>query len=415
MNQNAPNYFSSNRKNLHDLLPHHSVAIFFAATPQLRSGDTYFPYCQNKNFYYLTGYNHKGAVLVIHKTDQTSLNRLFVSQTTEKQAHWFGALPTMDDIRQITEIEKIFPIAELSDTLSRLLPMTDRLIVDYEPVSVNEPIPERIQFINAIRSHYPHLTISPVKPFMASLREIKQDWEIERIRNAIEITRLGILSIFHAAAPGMTEFELEAHFNFELNRHHISPAFPTILAGGENATVLHYSQNTDTLQDGDLVLLDLGAEYLHYSADISRTFPINGTFSNEQAMFYQVVLEANKKTIASVRPGLPITELNQVARNCLADGLLRIGYITTPGDIDHYFTHSVSHALGLDTHDVSLSASTVLVPGMVLTIEPGLYLPNEKIGIRIEDDILVTPDGHINLSQDIPKEIDEIERLVQKR
>jgi Xaa-Pro aminopeptidase len=188
-------------------------------------------------------------------------------------------------------------------------------------------------------------------------------------------------------------------------------AFTTIAAGGKNATTLHYVENCQKLNDGDMVLFDLGAQWNQYNADISRTFPVNGKFSKEQKDLYGLVLKANKEVIKSVRPGIPFSDLQKTAKKVLFEGLKELGIIETEEELFQYYFHGVSHYLGLDTHDVGLR-NVNLEPGMVFTVEPGLYFPEKKIGIRIEDDVMVTKNGCEVLSKAIPKEINEIEELM---
>ncbi|MCD4653140.1 M24 family metallopeptidase, partial [bacterium] len=198
-----------------------------------------------------------------------------------------------------------------------------------------------------------------------------------------------------------------------LHRNRSCPAFPTIVASGENATILHYNSLNKTVSDGELLLLDLGAEYGHYSADISRTFPVSGRFTSKQRDIYNLVVEANIQTIEAIKPGIPISNLDEIAKRVLCEGMKKLGYIKKDAEISKYFTHGVSHHLGLDTHDVHSEKPTTLQPGMVITVEPGLYLPEFQIGIRIEDDVVVTKEGQINLSKAIPKKADEVESWIQ--
>ncbi len=243
---------------------------------------------------------------------------------------------------------------------------------------------------------------------------VKNDREVELIQKAIGITKEGILAMAQNITPGMKEYEVEAYFDFKIKSLGASAhAFSTICAAGKNATVLHYEDNNQEAKDGDLILFDLGAEYDYYCSDISRTIPINGKFTDRQKQIYQIVLNAMKEVEKNTKPGITLADLNNVAKKALAKGCMEIGLIEKEEEIGKYYFHSVGHSLGLDTHDVWIVDSK-LEEGAVITNEPGLYIEEEGIGIRLEDDLLVTKDGCINLSKDIPVEIEDIEALMSK-
>jgi Xaa-Pro aminopeptidase len=405
--------FKKNRQKVISALPSESIAIFFAAIPKIRSGDTEFSFCQDKNFYYLTGFEGKNAILMIVKTAEKTKETLFVPQISEKQAHWSGHLPSVEDVKKSTGIENCSPTDEFLSALSATVPRITAAYIDYNLHGLEATLDHREQFVKKFAAHYPHVRIQWLNSIMADLRIMKENWEVERIREACRLTKEGILSILKIATPGMFEYELDAAFDYSLRKQKFAPAFSSIIAGGINATVLHYSTNSMTIAPGDLVLLDLGAEYKHYSADISRTFPIKGTFTSLQKDLYSVVLEANERVIQSVQPGISFQSLTDICRDILAAGLLKLSIIQDKKEIDAYFTHGVSHSLGLDTHDIMPAREISLEPGMVITVEPGLYLKDKQIGIRIEDNVLVTATGHENLSADIPKQVKDIEALMR--
>jgi Xaa-Pro aminopeptidase len=401
-------FYALNRQNLINCMPDKSAAVFFAAKPRIRSWDSHYPYCQNKNFFYLTGYEHPSAALMIKKLHNNVSSMLFVIHLTPKQIHWNGFLPNPEEASEITGIRSVFSMDTLHQHLFSTLKQVDSIFIDFQPVPPNEPMDDALQFVDRIRKTNPQITIQRVHNIMGQLRQIKRPEEIDRLSEAITLTRKGLDRMVRHIKPGVFEFEIDAHFNFELHVNRAQPAFQTIIATGKNATVLHYSSLNDRLKDNELILLDLGAEYQHYSADISRTFPVSGRFTQKQLNLYNLVLEANLNAIQAVEPGIPLSALNDVAKNTLANGMIKLGYINNPDDISKYFTHGVAHSLGLDAHDIVSDTFKTTQPGMVLTIEPGLYMPDEDIGIRIEDDILVTPNGHVNLSEQIPKHADDI-------
>jgi Xaa-Pro aminopeptidase len=270
-----------------------------------------------------------------------------------------------------------------------------------------------LQFAKHLKEHYTHVASHNIYPEICELRVIKTEKEIDKIKEAIAITKDGIYNVLRNAKAGMMENQLEAHFDFTLKSAGIKDfAFGTIAASGKNATVLHYEHNNAKTNSGDLVLLDLGAQKDYYNADISFTFPVDGTFTPRQKEIYNIVLKALKETTELIKPGLKYAELNEHARKVLADELKKIGLIQDDAELSNYYYHSVGHFLGLDTHDVGSYKDRVLEPGMVLTIEPGLYIEEESIGIRLEDDILVTEDGYENLSKDIIRTVEEIESFM---
>jgi Xaa-Pro aminopeptidase len=261
---------------------------------------------------------------------------------------------------------------------------------------------------------YPNLIVNNLHPLLGELRSVKHEKEVALISEALAITKTGIETLMQQAKPGMREYALEAHYNFVLNTNGVTPSFNTIAASGSNATILHYEKNDAVMKDNDLILFDLGVKKDLYCSDISRTFPVNGKFTARQKQIYEIVLEANKKSIDMLKPGVTFKEFNDFGRKILAEGLMKIGKINTEDEVLKYYYHSLGHFLGLDVHDVG-NYTKPFEKGQILTVEPGLYLADEGIGIRIEDNILLTEQGHINLSQSIIKEIVDIESFMSKK
>ncbi|MGL5647308.1 MAG: M24B family metallopeptidase, partial [Clostridium sp.] len=216
--------------------------------------------------------------------------------------------------------------------------------------------------------------------------------------------------------PGMKEYETEAYYEFECRRNGVKDyAFKTIAAAGVNATTLHYVDNNDTLKDGDLILFDLGAQWNYYNGDISRTIPINGKFSKRQKEVYEAVLSVNERVIEAMKPGVNFIDLNNKATEWIAEECIKLGLMEDKKDVRKYYFHSIGHSLGLDTHDIdNPRRNTILEPGMVYTVEPGIYIPEEGIGIRIEDDVLITEEGHDVLTKDMIKSVKDIENFMKK-
>jgi Xaa-Pro aminopeptidase len=269
------------------------------------------------------------------------------------------------------------------------------------------------EFAKQIRERHPHIAIRNSYPLLASLRQIKAPEEIEAIRKAMQITEAGIRRMMRAVRPGMMEYELEAEFNAELAAHgQRHPAFPSIIAGGERIFYLHYANPMSALSDGELVLSDVGAGYDEYGTDISRVFPANGRFSERQAQIYRVAYEANRAIMEEVRPGAFFPQLNRTCREVSFEGLKALGLLDDLADIRNYVWHGVAHHVGLNTHDVG-DYREPMRENMVFTVDAGIYVREWGIGLRIEDNVLVTADGCENLSADIPATVEEIESLMQ--
>ncbi|MBU1140966.1 MAG: Xaa-Pro dipeptidase, partial [Firmicutes bacterium] len=248
---------------------------------------------------------------------------------------------------------------------------------------------------------------------LAELRTVKDQTEIEQVKKAIEITNQGLFRIMQSLKPGIAEYQAEAEFNYILNQHRVSPSFNTIVAGGKNATILHYVDNAEKISDGNLVLFDLGVACGNYCSDITRVYPVNGKFSDRQKAIYEVVLKANKETIEWLRPGVTLHEFKEYGKAILIEGAKELGLIKEDEEINKYYYHGLGHYLGLDVHDIG-NYSAVIPEGALITVEPGLYIAEEGIGIRIEDDVVVTKDGTINLSKSIIKEISDIEAFMKR-
>lgn len=408
--------FVKNRKSLWDKLEENSIILMFAGEAPYKSADETYAFTPNRNFYYLTGIDREKMILMLVKRNGKVEETLFVEKNDPVIARWVGEKMPEDEAKEISGIEKIRFVEEFEETVGSILDRTkiDNLYLDLERQQFHMSASTSQRFASAVIERYPYLIIKNVYHEVASLRLIKSEEEIELIKEAIDITDRGIKALMKNSKAGMKEYELEAYFDFELKSNGVTDhAFHTIAACGKNATVLHYNENNSELEDGKLVLFDLGAQYKYYNADISRTFPVNGKFTERQKQVYNVVLRAEEAVTAIARPGIMFSVLNETAKKVLSEGCIELGLIKDDSELSKYYFHGVSHYLGLDTHDVG-SRDMELKPGMVLTNEPGLYIEEENMGIRIEDDILITEDGCENLSKQIIKTVEEIEAFMAK-
>lgn len=413
------NEYSKRRNKILTLLEDNSIAILFAGQARKKSGDESFPFDVNRNFFYLTGIEQENSVLMLVKCDGELNEYLFIDEKNEKIEKWTGIKLTVDEAREISGIKTVLLRSTFEGKIDAVFANNmshfgeiNQVYLDLEKELKIDECVSTIHFADQIKEKY-HVNVVDINPIVLKERMVKSPAEIGCIREAIETTDLGIRNALRVMEPGRYEYNLRNAFEYSIfEEYGTTLAFSTIVAAGKNGVILHYPEAKDVLNDGDLVLFDLGAAKSHYSADISRTFPINGVFSELQRKIYQIVLDCNKATINFIRPGISLVELNEFAKNFLAEECYEKGLISSKEDISRVYYHSVSHHLGLDTHDGN-DRSSPLEPGNVVTVEPGLYFAEYNIGIRIEDDVLVTETGREVLSKDVIKEVNDIERLLR--
>lgn len=410
-------FFTKNRKNLIERMEDNSILVMFAGAAPYKSGDQQYHFSPNRNFYYITGITEPNIMLTISKANGNVSETVFVEREDPVMAKWIGTAMTIDEAREASGVENVTYLDKFKETFASAVTRlgVQRVYLDFERMEFDLPLTPALNFARELREKYPYLELLNIYDEIASLRVIKSEEEIEKMKKAIDITKDGIYLMIKNIKPGMKENEVEAYFDFEIKRQGASDfAFNTIAAAGKNATVLHYHYNNAEIKDGDLMLFDLGAAYDNYNGDISRTFPVNGKFTERQRAVYNVVLRTMKEVEKAAKPGISLMGLNDIAKKCLAEGCRELGLIKEDSELIKYYFHSVGHYLGLDTHDVG-DRNKPMEPGMVITNEPGLYIEEEGIGIRIEDDLLITEDGCINLSKHVIKEIDEIEEFMKNR
>jgi Xaa-Pro aminopeptidase len=410
-------FFTSNRNRLFDKVDDRSLVILFAGKAPQKSADELYPFVPNRNFYYLTGIDEPNIIFFAHKSGENVEQYLFIEKSDPVLEKWVGKSISTEEAKGVSGISNILFLEQFESFLSRTLLSNKitHLYLDLERRELDSVTTKAQEFAGKIQANYPFVQLKNIYPEICELRVFKTEEEIAEIKKAIEITYDGIKNLMSHAKAGMKEYQLEAYFDFVLKSEGVrNYAFNTICASGKNGTVLHYDKNNSTVEDGTLVLLDLGAQYHYYNADISYTFPVNGKFTDRQKTFYNIVLRALRETTELIKPGVPFAELNVHTKKVLAEECIKLGLIKEESEISKYYYHGVSHFLGLDTHDVGDYKDLVLQPGMVITVEPGLYIEEEAIGIRIEDDVLVTEDGHEVLSKDIFRSVEEIEEFMKK-
>lgn len=417
------NIFLQNRQNLIKLISKESVVLLDSGKAPHKTTDQYYHYTTQRNFFYLTGLNEENCKLMIIKTKTKVSTLLFIEETTEYMRQWVGEKISKKEASEITGIpeNKIQYLSEFENffrslmTYGRGLGMTPPKTVYYDLYRVTPKVlPYSHKQFEFIFDSYKELKVKNLNKHLSYLRMFKSEYEIAQLKTAIGVTKIGLENVLDHLKTRTHEFQLEADFLHQITLEGSSGnSFNTIAASGENATVLHYEDNNGELKKDNIMLFDLGSLHNNYGSDISRTYPLSGKFNDRQKVLYEIVLKANKEAIEYVKPGITWKELNKYAKDILISECKKIGLIKDDIDINKYYYHSIGHFLGLDTHDVG-QYDIPLAENMVITIEPGLYIKEEGIGIRIEDDILVVKDGSINLSKDIIKEVKDIEEYLSK-
>ncbi len=430
---NETHFFNRRHKLLERL--EEGVAIIASAPHALRSNDTEYPYRQNSDFYYLTGFEESNAVLVLTKTLSQTKCILYVEPYDAEYALWNGAKTGLEGARERFRVDEVRDVTQYPKEIKELLREHVSLYIDlFDESEVLRSAKAAARALRETRGVKRHIrSIRDITHLIRTLRLIKTPEEIEAINQAVALTAQAHHGAMRACKSGMREYQLQAAMNYVfLNGGASAEAYGAIVAGGNNANTLHYVDNRDELRDGDLVLIDAACEWELYASDITRTFPVNGRFSDAQREVYNAVLDVQLRVIDAIEPGVKRDWLQRYSEELLCDVLIALGILHGERDTlmeakEHkkYAPHGIGHWMGLDVHDPcpyvdEWGESLAFEPGMVMTIEPGLYFRADDesvpekyrgIGIRIEDDILVTETGHENLSAMIAKTVDQIEAM----
>ena len=413
--------YTLRRNKLFNLLDDNSVTILFSGVGRKKSGDENYDFVPNKNFYYLTGIEQENSILLLIKNDGEKQSYLFVDEKDEKIEKWIGYKLTLKEAREISGVENVAVRTTFDGKMLAFFDVNDKthekiskFYLDLEPELKIGESKSTQTYAEELRKER-KVEVLDVGYLVGGLRKIKSEAEIELIREAIETTNLGLKHALLELKAGKYEYNLRNSFEFAVFEDQDAKlAFASIVAGGQNATILHYPSQKDKIEKGNLVLFDVGAAKNYYASDISRTYPENGKFNDIQKKIYQIVLNCNKQTAKFMRPGITLNEANEFAKEFLAAECIEKGLISSKEELARVYYHSVSHFLGLDTHDFG-GKNDKLVPGNVVTCEPGLYFKDLGIGVRIEDDVLITEEGSEVLSDGILKEVNEIEKMLRSR
>lgn len=407
-------FFENNRKKLYNVMEDNSIAVLFSGKAPKKLGDENYSFTPLRNFYYMTGLDRQNMTVVLYKKGNDCETTVFIERYDEVKAKWVGAVMLPDEVTDISGISNVAYLDEFDEIFSSFMfnKRIENVYMDFENRDFIT-VGDAFNLSDRINKNYPYIKFINVHNIIAEFRMIKENCEIEKIEKAINITKKGIYAMMANSRAGMMEYEIEAYFDFELKRNGVKDfAFKSIAASGKNGTVLHYSDNNCKTRDNDLILFDVGAQWEYYNGDITRTFPVNGKFTPRQKEIYNIVLEGQRKVIEAIKPGLEFKRLNEILKEHYAVELKKIGLISSDEDVSKYYYHGVSHMLGLETHDVGRHNEGLLEEGMVFTVEPGLYIAEEEIGIRIEDNVVVTKNGCRVLSKNIIRTVDEIESFM---
>lgn len=407
--------FKARREEVFNKMEANSVLILFSGIESHVSADEYAPFEANRNFFYLTGLRRDNMVLVMDKAVEEPKTFLYIEEADETVVRWTGKKVSVEEAKEVTGIEDVRFIDSFQGEISRIMTRED--VKNFYFDCYREQVSDLADY-NAVKAKefadkYLGVTVKNLHPIIAEMRMQKDNDEIAQIREAVRVTDEGLKRVLKKLEPGKKEYQAQADFEYTIKYLGAEgPSFATIAGSGMNGTMLHYETNQETCKDGDLLLLDLGAKWQGYCSDITRTYPVNGTYTDRQKQVYNIVLKANRAVAKAAKPGMTLRELNDICKKVLAEGCIELGLIKEEKEIDKYYMHGVSHHLGIDVHDVTVASNSKLRPGAVITDEPGLYIDEWETGIRIEDDLLITEDGCEVLSEAIMRNPDEIERYM---
>jgi len=396
-----------------------SIAILYSGIPLHKSEDAYHHFEANRNFYYLTGINRENMMLLLDKTNpEEPKSVLYIEEADPSMEKWYGKKLTIDEAKEIAQIEECVLNTSFEDKICAMVRNASVKKAYFDTYRCQkEDMPDyNVYMAEDFMKKYVGIPVENIYPITGYLRMAKDALEVAEIQKAVDMTQAGLEDVMKNLKPGMMEYQAQAIYEHRIKyMGSEGPSFPTIAGSGYNGTMLHYETNRCECKDGDLLLLDLGARSGCYCSDITRTYPINGKFTERQKAVYDVVLKANQEVTKAAKPGVTLVELNNLCKEILAAGCKELGLIKEDEELFTYYMHGVSHHLGIDVHDARTAEGNKLRPGCVITNEPGLYIEEECIGIRIEDDLLITEDGCEVLSKNIIRTTEEIEAFMAKK
>ena len=427
----SADFFKKNRNRLRDTMPDSAVVVVFSAPQKSRSNDIDFPFHQDTDFYYFTGVNEPNAMLILYKTPRNINGKLldevlFVEERDDQKEQWTGKMIGLEGAMDASGVQVVMANTEFKflnlpwDSIDYIYSNRHQFIERDNKTHSGDLMSMSKHLRTKAERAGVEIKVDEAEDLFGFVRQRKSVEEIRMLQQAIDITCLAQKNAIKAIKPGMTEYQVEAIIEYTFRSNGAEgEAFPSIVASGKNGGIMHYTSNDALLIPGDMVIMDIGAQYEGYAADVTRTVPVSGKFTEEQKIIYQIVLDAQTVAIRYATPGYKFWTPHEEAMRTIGKGLIKHGIITKWSDIGQYFIHGTSHYLGLDVHDTGIYSA--LQPGEVITVEPGIYIPEGSpcdpkwwnIFVRIEDDILITDGPAKILSDSAPKKISEIEAMMQ--
>ena len=410
-------FHKQNREALYRNIEKNSVVLLFSGTAPRKTADEYYPFFANRNFVYMTGIQKPDSVFMAVVGNETVQETLFILPKDKMAERWTGSRLTPEqaedacaiaDIKSVNDFEAIFLKAVQSEKY-------ENIYMDFDRLSKNEPDSRAYELAELLKKLYPYIKLKNLSSLIKSQRTIKKDCEIQAMKTAQKITRQGIIAMMKASRPGLYEYQLKAEFDYALAQNGVlSPAFPSIISSGKNNFFIHYYDYLGLCSDGDMVLNDVGACWDNECNDVSRGWPCNGRFSEKQKLLYTCAYNTSQHMFSIIKPGMPMKSVDETIKKYTFEQLRDIKLCARFEDIGTYMWHGGSHHVGYDVYDWVIYPQSI-EPGMVFCVDVGIYCEEWGIGFRLEDNCLVTDDGCINLSEQTPRTIEDIEAIMQKR
>ena len=410
--------FIANRKRFAAEMEDNSIAVFFSGTFIRDTNDQFFyPFSVERNFYYLTGIDRENMILMISKINGTIIENLYIPPVDEMYERWHALFMRDHEAKERSGIQNVSYAASFEGEFSKKLfydvyVKTIYVFSHYAELNENDTLSRR--FAEKARTQYPGIKIINSLDILSRLRNVKCKEEHDEIRQAIDYTDEALKHIMNVLKPGMYEYQVASHYQHVLTLKNSRPRFRSVIAGAHNALILHYNAYNYQLKDGDLLLMDLGAYSGWYVSDITRTYPVNGKFTPRQKELYNIVLESNELVLSELKAGWTENQMNELFKAFIAKAFKAIKLIKDEADVAKYLYHKIGHPLGLDLHDLSIMPGKLMLENSVYTVEPGIYIAEEGLGIRIEDNVIIGKSGCVNLSAGIIKKANDIENFMNR-